>query len=135
VNVTARATKLLHGDLTHDILAAFFRVHARHGHGFLESVYRRSLVDDLRSRRVAVATEVPFTVTYLGHRVGKYRADIVVARRVIVECKAGDHLTAAHEAQLLNYLKASGVPLGLLLNFGRRASFKRLICSSPQRPL
>jgi GxxExxY protein len=124
-------TGLLHADVTGAVLGAFYDVYDTHGYGFLEVVYRRAMLVALRSRRIEAETEVPFTVHYRGAVVGEYRADLVVERRVIVECKCADHIGPAHEAQILNYLKASGLSVGLLLNFGPRPTFRRLIRSSP----
>lgn len=135
MGTTTNTLRLLHGEISHEILRAFFRVHTALGHGFLEVVYRRSLAQELQQRGLEVAAEVPYSVRFDGTVVGDYRADIVVAGKVIVECKAAEFLTAAHEAQLLNYLKASGIELGLLLNFGPRATFRRLVCTSPKRSL
>lgn len=135
MGTAAHGRRLLHGEISHEILGAFFRVHSTLGHGFLESVYRRALAQEIRRRGLEVATEVPFTIAFTGETVGEYRADLVVAGKVIVECKAAEFLTAAAEAQLLNYLRASGIELGLLLNFGSRASFRRLVCTSQRRSL
>lgn len=120
---------LLYAELSHEVLGAFFQVHTALGHGFLEVVYRRAMTRALRQRGLDVATEVPFTIEFAGEPIGRYRADLVVAGKAIVECKAAEYLTAAHQAQILNYLRASGIGLGLLLNFGSRASFRRLVCT------
>ena len=135
MGTTAHHVRLLHGELSHEILGAFFSVHTTLGHGFLEAAYQHALVAELRTRRLAVATSVPFQIRDKGGIVGEYRADLVVARTVIVGCKVAEFLTAVHEAQLLNYLKASRLELGLLLNFGPRATFRRLIRSSRETPL
>jgi len=135
MGTTAHHERLLHGEISHEILGAFFRVHSGLGHGFLEAVYRRAMAQELQAKGLEVAQEVPYSIAFHGTVVGEYRADLVVAQKVIVECKAAEYLLAAHEAQLLNYLKASGMELGLLLNFGARASFRRLICSSKERQL
>jgi GxxExxY protein len=110
-------------------------VHTALGHGFLEAVYRRAIAAELRQRGLHVETEVPFAIQFAGATVGEYRADLVVERKIVVECKVAEFLTAVHEAQLINYLRASGLELGLLLNFGSRATFRRLVCSSKERPL
>ncbi len=135
MGTTAHATRLLHGDISHEVLGAFFRVHTALGHGFLEAVYRRALAEELRQRRLHVAVEVPFVIQFAGATVGEYRADLVVEHKIVVECKVAEFLTAVHEAQLLNYLRASRLELGLLLNFGSRATFRRLVCSSKERLL
>ncbi len=129
MGTTAHHERLLHGAISHEILGAFFDVHRALGHGFLEAVYRKAMAGELLRRGLGVAQEVPFSIVFSGQIVGTYRADLVVASTVIVECKTTDRLSAVHEAQLINYLRASGIELGLLLNFGPRASFRRLICS------
>lgn len=135
MGTTAHSLRLMHGELSHEILGAFFRVHTELGHGFLEVVYGRAMERELRRRGLHIATEVPFDVAFQGKIVGVYKADLVVERKVIVECKVAEFLTAAHDAQALNYLRASGLQLGLLLNFGSRATFRRLVCSSKEKPL
>lgn len=135
MGTTAHHERLLHGELSHEILGAFFRVHTGLGHGFLESVYRRAMQHELSNRGLRVDVEVPYSIRFGGDVVGDYRADLVVERKVIVECKAAEYLLAAHEAQLINYLRASGIELGLLLNFGSRATFRRLVCSDKERQL
>jgi GxxExxY protein len=104
--------------LTEIIIGAAFAVSNALGHGFLELVYRNALVEELVAQGLTVEKEKPFSVSYRGRQVGLYTADVVVEETVIVELKAIDGLAAAHRAQLLNYLKASGLPVGLLLNFG-----------------
>ncbi|MDA1082052.1 MAG: GxxExxY protein [Gemmatimonadetes bacterium] len=135
MGTSAHDDRLLHGSVSHEILGAFFDVHRALGHGFLESVYRKAMFQELGRRGLAVAAEVPFSVKFQGEVVGDYRADLVVESKVIVECKTTDRLLAVHEAQLINYLRASSIELGLLLNFGPRASFRRLVCSSPKKQL
>jgi GxxExxY protein len=133
MNNTALGRNLLYGDLSYEVLGAFFEVNRAHGHGFLEAVYRRSMHTALTERGVPCESEVKFEVKFHGVVVGDYRADLVVDRKIIVECKAVEQVTAIHEAQLINYLKASGLQLGMLLNFGPKSSYKRLICSSFQK--
>jgi len=120
-------TELLHGDITGEIISAFYTVYNELGHGFLESVYVRALALELFQRRMNVAREVPVTVFYKGVTVGTYRADLVVADTVIVEVKAGEHTSEADRPQLLNYLRASGKEVGLLLQFGPKAALRRVI--------
>ena len=123
---TAHA-ELLHGDITGEIIAAFYAVYNELGFGFLEAVYVRALAIELFQRRMQVAREVPVTVHYKGVTVGTYRADLLVADTVVVEAKAGEHATEADRIQLLNYLRASGKEVGLLLNFGPKAILRRVI--------
>lgn len=104
--------------LTDQILGAAFTVANTLGHGFLETIYKKAFIEELTSMNCRVAAEKPYTVLYRGKPMGTYLADLVVEDRVIVEVKAIEALTRAHHSQLLNYLKASGLPVGLLLNFG-----------------
>src|ERR1700722_2579711 len=114
--------------LTERIIGAGFAVSNGLGHGFLEAVYRNALVEELRLSGLAAQAEKTFSVHYRDKRVGVYMADIVVADRVIVELKAVAGLADAHAAQLLNYLRASQLPVGLLMNFGApRLQWRRVI--------
>lgn len=115
------------GDLTGAIIGAFYCVHTHLGGGFLEAVYANALTVVLRDAGLQVEREVPFEIVFRGRVVGRYRADLVVEARVIVEVKAGRALEPAHAAQLLNYLRASGLATGLLLHFGASAQFKRVV--------
>lgn len=133
IGTTVRSDGLLYREVSQEIIGAFFDVYNGLGHGFLEVVYRRAMAVALTRRGLAVESEAPFSVHYAGESVGEYRADLVVAHRVVVECKATERLTATHEAQLLNYLRASGLSIGIVLNFGPRATFRRLARSSPKK--
>jgi GxxExxY protein len=112
---------------THAILGAFYYVYNQLGYGFVESVYQHALGNTLERTGHSVAREAPLTVTFENRVVGVFRADLIVDQCVIVETKAVEQLARAHEAQLLNYLHASRLPVGLLLNFGPRATFRRLV--------
>jgi GxxExxY protein len=114
--------------LTERIIGAAFTVSRGLGHGFLEIVYKNALRLKLLAVELEVAKEKPFPVHYRGEQVGMYVADIVVNDKIIVELKVADALSAAHSAQVLNYLKVSRAPVGLLLNFGKpRVEVKRII--------
>ena len=114
-------------ELTGKILEACFEVANELGHGFLESVYVKALILALRQKGLSVESEVPLQVTFRGHAVGDFYADIIVERRVLVELKAVKGLTSEHQAQVINYLKATGIEVGLLVNFGPpKIEFKRL---------
>lgn len=117
--------ELLHRELTDRILKAFYETYNELGYGFLESIYENAFCRTLRDAGLKVQTQVPVVVLFRGEPVGEFRLDLVVEGLVVVEIKASSGLAAAHEAQLINYLKASGIEVGLLLNFGRRAEFKR----------
>jgi GxxExxY protein len=120
-------TELLHGDITGEIISAFYTVYNELGYGFLEAVYIRALAIELFQRRMNVAREVPVTVFYKGVTVGTYRADLLVADTVVVEVKAGEQASDSDRPQLLNYLRASGKEVGLLLHFGPKAILRRVI--------
>jgi len=114
-----------HKDVTELIIKGFYKVYGELGYGFLEKVYSNAMAIALPKLDLAVVQEKAIAVYYEGHLVGKYFADLVVNDAVIVELKAVKSLTEAHEAQLLNYLKATPYEVGLLLNFGPKPQIKR----------
>ena len=122
---------LLHGDLSERVLKAFYEVYNELGSGFLESVYEHSLAIALQEAGLRVARQQPIEVSFRGRVVGEFRADLVVEDLLIIEVKACSALSGAHEAQLLNYLRATGYQVGLLLNFGPQAQFKRRVYTHP----
>jgi GxxExxY protein len=109
---------MLHSDLTTKILEACFEVSNELGAGFLESVYEKSLIVALSQKNLNVASQVPFSVRFRGIDVGKFFADILVEEKVIIELKAVSRILPEHKAQTINYLKATGIEIGLLVNFG-----------------
>jgi len=127
-------TDLLHGELTGEIIAAFYAVYNELGYGFLESVYVRAMAIELFARRTPVAREVPVSVFYKGVTVGVYRADLLAADTVVVEVKAGGESLDADRLQLLNYLRCSGKEVGLLLHFGPKALLRRVVCTRRRGP-
>jgi GxxExxY protein len=118
---------LKHGSITDQILRVFFDVYNELGHGFLESVYHRSLALALESIGLNIASKVAIPVWFRGNKVGRFEADILVEGCVLLELKAVRALDSSHRAQLLNYLRATDIEVGLLLNFGERPEFKRLV--------
>lgn len=116
-----------HEQLTERIIAAFYHVYNTLGWGFLEKVYHNALFHELGKRGLRAETKVKFDVRYDGVLVGEYFADIVVEGLVILELKAMEMVAQEHEAQLVNYLKASSIDVGLLLNFGPKPQFRRKI--------
>ncbi|MFZ0704134.1 MAG: GxxExxY protein [Candidatus Korobacteraceae bacterium] len=118
---------LKHSEITEPIIGAFYEVYNELGHGFLESVYREAMVIALQTKGLQVDREKAVTVQFRNQTVGAFRADLIVNTVVIVELKCARVLDMRHEAQLLNYLKATGFEVGLLLNFGARPTFKRLV--------
>jgi GxxExxY protein len=115
--------------LTHRIIGAFYEVYNALGAGFHEIVYERALAIVLREFEFQVDRQQPVSVWFRGQRVGLFRADLVVEHTVLVELKALPNLMPAHEAQVLNTLRATGLTLGLLLNFGPKPEIRRLIQS------
>ncbi len=120
-------TDLKHGLITDRILAVFYDVYNELGYGFLESVYHRAFVLALKSVGLNVSSKVKIPVWFRGTRVGRFEADVLVENCVLLELKAARTLDSAHRAQLLNYLRATEIEVGLLLNFGEKPEFKRLI--------
>jgi GxxExxY protein len=126
--------KYLHVDLTERIIAAFYTVYNSLGYGFLEKVYENALAIEMRKAGHEVEQQYPIKVYYDGRVVGEYYADLVVDDAVIVEIKAVRQLPKEHEAQLLNYLKATPYEVGLLLNFGPKPEIKRKAYSNERKP-
>ena len=121
-------TEFLYKEITEQIIGAAFEVYKVLGYGFLEKVYHKALVVELKLRRLPIEEEYAIKVIYKNEIVGEYYADIFVERKVIVEIKVDDKYNSQHEAQLLNYLKATGIKIGLVINFGKsKCEFKRLI--------
>lgn len=118
--------------LTERVLGAVFEVSNTLGSGFLEKVYERALVRELALRGIRANAQVSLAVTYKGHSVGEYSADIVVEDKLVVELKCVDRLASLHTAQCLNYLRACGLGLCLLVNFQNpRVEWKRIIQGFP----
>jgi GxxExxY protein len=118
---------MIEEELSKQVILAFFRAFNGTGSRFLENMYQRCLEIELRYLGLAVEREVPISLLYRGEPVGEYRLDVVVERRIIVECKACDRLLPIHEQQLVNYLAATGIEVGLLFNFGAQPTLKRLV--------
>ncbi len=119
--------RLAHGQITHEIIGAFYDVYNALGFGFVESVYANALALTLAKRGVQFERERLLPVRYRDVLVGEFRTDLVVDGKVVVELKAAERIVAAHESQLLNYLRSSGLSVGLILNFGPSATKRRLI--------
>lgn len=115
------------------ILKQFYRIYNDLGYGFLERVYQNALYFALVEQGLKCETEKPIKVYHDGHVVGDYRADILVEDCVILELKACEELNPAHEAQLINYLKATEIEVGYLLNFGKKAKFSRKVYSNNRK--
>ncbi len=122
-----RTPILPHRELTERIIGAFYEVYKELGPGFLESVYESALSIVLAQSGLRIERQVPLEVRFRGVLVGLFRPDLLVEGLVVVELKAAKSLDPAHEAQLLNCLKATQIEVGLLFNFGPRPQFKRMI--------
>ena len=114
-------------ELTENIIKAAYAVHNTLGYGFLEKVYQNALVIELAKRGIKADSEKPIKVFYEGQIVGDYVCDLIVDDKVILELKAVKELNDIHEVQLVNYLKATGVEVGLLINFGPSVKIKRKV--------
>jgi GxxExxY protein len=119
---------IIHKQLSYEIMAAAFEVHNILGSGFLEKVYEKALLQELLQRGVKTEAQQKLRVLYKGKEIGSYAADLVVDNKIIIELKAVENLSNIHQAQVLNYLKATGFKLGLLINFGKeRVEYKRMV--------
>ncbi|MCW0482867.1 GxxExxY protein [Gaoshiqia sediminis] len=124
---------LLYEELSSEILKAFYNVYNKLGYGFLEKVYENALLLELRKNRLKCESQIPIKVYYDEVPVGEYFADIMVEDIIILELKAAEKICENHEYQLLNYLKATKIELGFLLNFGKYPEFKRKIYSNQRK--
>jgi GxxExxY protein len=128
--------ELLHKDITDKILHAFFKiVNPQLGYGFLEKVYENAMCITLTDLGLNVKQQARIFVYFQGHVVGEYWADLLVENAVIVELKAATHITEEHTAQLINYLRATPYEVGLLLNFGPKADFRRKVYTNKYKTI
>ena len=123
----------LYQDLTSQIISCFYRVYNKLGFGFLEKVYENSLLIELTNNGLRVDRQKPINVYYDDKLVGEYFADLMVDDKVIIELKAAESLIEEHELQLINYLKATNIEVGLLLNFGKKPEIRRKIFTNDKR--
>ena len=121
---------MLYKEKTKNIIKAFYTVYNKLGYGFLEKVYENALLIELRNMGFNCKNQFPIKVFYKEEQVGKYYADIIVDDEIILELKAMESLCEEHEYQLINYLKATEIELGLLFNFGKKPEFRRKIFSN-----
>ncbi|MGB0010769.1 MAG: GxxExxY protein [Candidatus Sulfotelmatobacter sp.] len=125
-------SRLKHSALSEKIIGD---VYNELGHGFLESTYAEAMLMALEESGLSAAREVPVPVWFRGRKVGQYFADLIVEDVVLLELKASRILESAHEAQLLHYLRATNVEVGLLLNFGLRPQFRRLLFDNERKKI
>ena len=119
--------------LSEQVIACAFRVHNELGSGFAEQIYSRALCIELSAAGIPHAAEVVLVVHFRDQVIGEFRADVLVDRRMLVEIKAVNALIPAHAAQLLNYMNAARIGVGLLINFGASVQIKRRVISKYQR--
>ena len=124
---------LKHRDLTERLIGIFFEVYNELGHGFLESVYEQAFAVSLGEKQIFFERQVAVPVWYHGRQIGEFRADLFVDRKVIVELKVGRAIEPAWEKQVLNYLRATEIEVGMLFNFGPRAEFKRYVFENEKK--
>jgi GxxExxY protein len=127
--------ELLHKDITDKIIKAFYKVYNELGYGFLEKVYQNALVIELTEMGLQCEKQKQIKVYYHEQMVGEYFADLIVDECVIIELKAAETLVEEHEFQLINYLKATEIEVGLLLNFGKKPQFKRKIFTNDKKKI
>jgi len=118
---------LKYKELTEKIIKIFYKVYKKLGYGFLERVYENAMMIEFTKEGIPITSQAPIKVLYENEIIGEYFADILVDNKVIVEIKAAKNLAVENEAQLLNYLKATNVEIGLLLNFGPKPEIKRKV--------
>ena len=114
-----------HKELTEKIIKIFYRVYNKLGYGFLEKIYENAMMVEFKKEDIPAVCQSAIKVFYEGEVIGEYYADILVDNKVIVEIKTAKCLVEENEAQLLNYLKATDIEVGLLLNFGTKPELKR----------
>ena len=124
---------LLHKDTTDIILKSYYKGYNNLGYGFLEKVYENALLYELRNQGLDCEKQKPIKVYYEQIQVGEYYADIIVNECIILELKASESIAEEHEFQLINYLKATEIEIGLLLNFGKKPEFKRKIFTNKKK--
>jgi GxxExxY protein len=124
---------MIYQELTSEIIQSFYKVYNTLGFGFLEKVYENALYLEMTNHGLSCRKQVPITVFYQGIAVGDYFADIIVEDRIILELKAAEILVEEHELQLINYLKATNMEIGLLLNFGKEPQIRRKILTNDRR--
>ena len=125
--------ELLHKELTEVIINAFYKVYNHLGYGFLEKVYENALMYELKSKGLFVEKQKPINVYYQQVLVGEFYADLEVNETIILELKASSELVYENEVQLMNYLKATEIEVGLLFNFGKKPEFRRKVFMNKQK--
>ena len=126
---------LKHAELTDKIIGVYYDVYNELGYSFLESVYEESMAMALREAGLEAEPQVAVPVLFRGHQVGDFRADLLIEHKILLELKAARTLDRSHEAQLLHYLRATEIEIGLLLNFGDKPQFRRLFFDNERKKI
>ena len=124
---------LKHRDLTEKLIRIFFDIYNELGHGFLESGYQKAFAVSLTESGIFFEQQLAVPVWYHGHQIGDFRADLLVDRKVILELKVGRAVEPAWEKQLLNYLRATDIEVGILFNFGLKPEFRRFVFENERK--
>lgn len=125
-NITNK--KIINNELSYNIMEAVFEVHNILGPGYSENIYEEALAKELKKRKIPFERQKSIEVKYKGEKVGEYKLDMVIDEKILLELKAVTELNSIFESQLISYLKATGIKLGILINFGtRKVSYKRLV--------
>jgi GxxExxY protein len=124
---------MIHSEISENIIKCFYKVYNELGYGFLEKVYENAMILELEALGFNVKQQENIKVYYNGKQVGDYYADLLINNLVIIELKAAESICKEHENQLINYLKATEIELGILLNFGKKPEFKRKIYSNSKK--
>lgn len=132
-NTDQRRSHGKHDDFTQKVIGVFYDVYNELGCGFLESVYREAMGVALTQAGLRVKTEVPVPVSFRGVVIGMFRADLIVNGIVLVELKAVDQIAKQHESQIMHYIRATPIEVGLLMNFGTSARFKRFVMDNESK--
>lgn len=125
--------KMIHSDITERIIKCFYEVYNILGYGFLEKVYENALFNELIQSGLSCERQKKIEVHYKNYFVGEYYADIIVEDKIILELKAAEAICEEHEFQLINYLKATNIEVGLLLNFGKKPEIRRKIFTNDRK--
>ena len=118
---------LIYEEITKIIIECFYKVYNTLGYGFLEKVYENAMFYELTKNNLEVKQQFPISVYYEDVIIGEYFADLLVENKIIIELKSTTELSSAYEAQLMNYLKATNINVGLLMNFGKEAKYRRFV--------
>jgi len=129
------AESFKHRELTEKIIGTFYDVYNEPGHGFLESIYEQALAIALAQAGMKIERQVPVRAWFRGQQIGDFRADLLVDQSVLLELKAVRTIDQVHEKQVLNYLRATDIEVGLLLNFGEKPQFRRLVYENERKKI